>query len=131
MTKNNIITLSIGLLFLTLLSFTKTLEQANDCSILHKGTFIYGNSKHLVKVIIKEENHIEYHNNGKYYIKSKLDWIDECEYNMTISEVTIPNFPYRKGAIMNVRVNKVVGNKIYYTSTVNGKSWNGVFTKID
>jgi len=32
---------------------------------------------------------------------------------------------------MNVKIKEVEGNKIYYTSTVNGQSWDGVFTKTE
>jgi hypothetical protein len=128
---NKVMKVSIGFIFLTLMAFTITPKVDNDCGILHKGTFTYGNSKNLVKVMIKGKNHIEYHNDGKYYIKSKLDWVNECEYNMTMTKVTIPDFPYGKGDVMNVTINKVDGNKIYYTSTIKGQSWNGIFTKIE
>ncbi len=121
----------IGIIFLSLLTINLTYSQSvNNCKILHEGDFIYGYAENLIKVNIKGSNHIEYHNNGNYYIKSKINWINDCEYNMTIKKVTIPDFPFGKGDVMNVIINKVDGNKIYYTSTVNGQSWNGVFTKI-
>lgn len=128
---NRIMKLSVGLIFLTLMAFTIAPKVDSDCEILHEGTFNYGNDENLVKVIIKGKKHIEYHNDGKYYIKSKLDWINECEYNMTMTKTTIPNFPYGKGDVMNVKIDKVKGNKIYYTSTVKGQRWNGIFTKIE
>lgn len=56
--------------------------------------------------MIKGKNHIEYHDNGKYIIKSKLDWVSDCEYNMTMTKITIPDFPYAIGEVMNVKVNK-------------------------
>jgi len=128
---NKIIKISVGFLLLTLMAFVTVPKIDNDCEILHEGTFTYGNSENLVKVIIKGKKHIEYHNNEKYYIKSKLDWVNECEYNMTITKVTLPNFPYKKGDIMNVKIDKVEGDKIYFTSVVKQQSWSGVFTKIE
>ena len=84
-----------------------------DCSILHKGTFTYNGSDGLVEVVIKGKSHIEYHNNGKFYIKSKIKWLNECEYDMTLKEVTLPNFPYSKGEVMHVKIDGISGNKIY------------------
>lgn len=88
------------------MSFTFSRVDNEDCKILHSGTFIYGNTPDEIKVVIKGKNHIEYHDNGKYIIKSKLDWVSDCEYNMTMTKITIPDFPYAIGEVMNVKVNK-------------------------
>ena len=50
---------------------------------------------------------------------------------MTLIKATIPNFPYKKGDVMNVKIDKVEGNKIYYTSLIQGMSWKGMFTKME
>lgn len=127
----NILTkLSAGLMLLTLMAFTLNPIKNQDCSILQKGEFTYGSSDNLTKVVIKGKNHTEYHDNGKYIIKSKMEWVNECEYNMTMKKITIPNFPYKKGDVMNVKIDRVENNKIYYTSTVKGQSWKSILTKI-
>ncbi|MES1218596.1 MAG: hypothetical protein ABUT20_24040 [Bacteroidota bacterium] len=118
---------SIMLAFISLASFTL---KEDDCKIMHSGTFIYGDPGFEVKVVIKGNKHTEYHDNGRYFIKSKLTWLSDCEYDMTMTDVTIPNFPYKVGDVMNVKIDKVDGDKIYYTSTVQGKSWQGKFIKI-
>lgn len=120
-----------GILLFSLMAFTSLESDDNDCSILHKGTFIYGNPGNEIKVVIKGKNHTEYHNNGKYIIKSKLDWVNDCEYNMTMTKVTIPNFPYGIGDVMNVKIDSVNGNEIFYTSIVKGHSWKGKFIKTE
>jgi hypothetical protein len=97
---------------------------------MKSGTFTYGPSEKKVKVVIKGNSHIEYHNKGQYLIRSDIKWINDCEYNMTMTEVTIPDFPYSAGDIMNVRIIRVEGNTIFYTSTVKGMSWEGQFEKI-
>lgn len=117
-------------ILLSVMSFSVKTEMDSECNILHNGTFKYGNSTTEIKVVIKGNKHIEYHENGKYIIKSKLNWVNDCEYNMTMTEITIPNFPYKVGDIMNVKINKVEGNDIYYTSTVQGKSWDGQLIRI-
>lgn len=106
------------------------MSNVDDCSIMKNGSFEYGSRSGKVKVVIDGNAHIEYHNNGRYIIKSVIKWLNDCEYDMTMAEITIPEFPYSVGDVMNVKINKVDRNKIYYTSTVNGKSWEGEFRKI-
>jgi hypothetical protein len=101
-----------------------------DCKIFHKGVFKYAGSKDEIKVVIKGKSHTEFHNNGKYIIKSKLEWVNDCEYNMTMLKVTIPNFPYQKGDVMNVKINEIKGNEIYSTSTVKGAVWKNKLLKV-
>jgi hypothetical protein len=106
-------------------------KPANDCSILHEGTFLYdGIDESDIVVKIKGDNHVEIHNGGKYTIESKLEWINECEYNMTLIKITIPDFPFGPGDMMNVKISKVEGKQLYYTATVKYKSWEGVLRKI-
>ena len=102
----------------------------SGCKILHSGTFKYANTVPEIKVVIKGNKHTEYYENGKYFIKSTLNWTNECEYDMTMTEITIPDFPYKTGDVMNVKINKVINNEIYYTSTVQGKSWEGQLIKL-
>ena len=121
------------ILFLTLpllISFSNNSQAPDDCKIMHEGEFKYSNGEEDVRVEIEGKDHIEWHNQGKYFIKSKLDWVSDCEYNMTMVEITLPNFPFGPGDVMNVKINKVKKNEIFYTSTVKGTSWKGKFIKI-
>ena len=112
-----------------LISFQRPLSD-DSCKIMRNGTFVYGNPSSEVKVVIKGDKHIEYHNEGKYIIKSRIKWLSDCEYDMTMTEITIPQFPYTVGDVMNVKITRVEGNNIFYTSTVKGNSWEGQFTKV-
>ena len=117
------------LIFSLATSFSLTPQQ--DCSILHNGTFLYdGIEEKNIVVKIDGNKHLEIHNNGKYKIESQLEWVSDCEYNMTMLKNTVPNFPFHAGDIMNVKVNKVEGNKIFYTAKVNDKSFDGILKKI-
>ena len=53
-----------------------------------------------------------------------------CEYYLTIKESNLPNFPFKMGTKMHILVNKVKGKRVYYTSTLGGRSWEGKMTKI-
>ena len=109
-----------------LMSFTK-----KDCSILKDNHFTYRNAKKDVLVIFKGKEHIEYHNDKAHFIKSEIEWLSDCEYNLIIKEATLPNFPFKMGTKMHIVVNKVRGRKVYYTSTLGGRSWEVRLTKIN
>ncbi len=124
----------IALLFL--LSFcyfaSAQSDQSPDCSILKKGTFKYvGLEDTTAYFTIKKSNHVEYHEGGKYQIKSKLKWLNDCQYEMEMLSNTIPDFPFKPGDRMVVTITKIEGNIIYYTSEVNKQSWPGVIKKIE
>jgi len=42
-----------------------------------------------------------------------------------MTKITIPNFPFGIGDVMNVKIIEVKGNEIFHTSTVKGNQWNG------
>ena len=129
MKNNKLFLLFISLCLFISFSF-KSYNVEENCSILHNGTFKYGDSRFTGVIKIKKNKHTEHHNNGKYVIKSDLEWVNECEYNATITKVTVPNFPYKVGDKMNVKIIKVVGNQVYTLSTVEDKNWEGLLVKI-
>ncbi|QOD59717.1 hypothetical protein H9I45_10155 [Polaribacter haliotis] len=104
-------------------------SSKKDCTILKNNTFSYKNGSNNVVVIFKENKHVEYHNKRKHFIKSDIEWINDCEYYLIIQESTLPNFPFKMGTRMHIKVDKVRGKKIYYTSTLGGRSWEGRLTK--
>ena len=122
---------AIMVIFAITICLASTKKATGDCQLLHHGTFKYGDSQTEIIVKIKGSKHVEYHEDGKYIIEFNLDWVNECEYNMTMTNVTLPNFPYGLGDIMNVKIDSVKGNEIYYTSTVKGQRWKGKFIKIE
>ena len=94
-------------------------NNKSDCAILKHGTFKYLDIDDTTAYVV-----INYYNK-KYYIKSDIVWVSACEYNMTMTDITIPDFPYAPGDVMNVVINKIDEGLIYYTSTVKGKTWKG------
>jgi hypothetical protein len=104
-------------------------SSSKDCGILKDNTFTYRNSKKEVIVVFKENKHVEYHNNKEFFIKSDIEWVSNCEYYLIIKESTLPNFPFKMGTKMHIVVNKVRGKKVYYTSSLGGRSWEGRLTQ--
>ena len=114
-------------LFFTLASFAHAQRsQGMDCSVLKKYKLQYLSIKDTSAYILLSNDSLEeFHNNGKYSIKAKLDWTNDCEYDMVLSYVNIPNFPYRAGDVMHVMVERIEQDIVYYISTINGNSWEG------
>ena len=78
-----------------------------------------------------ETKHVEHHQKGKYYIKSNVEWISDCEYYLIIEDVTLPDFPFELGSKLHIKITKVRGNRVYYKSTMGDRSWEGKMTKIE
>lgn len=120
--------------YVFILIFSCAFVQKNlmhkDCSMLHEGTFVYQSDDGKVKVLFNGKKHVEYHNQGKYFIKSSIKWVNDCEYNTILKEVTLPDFPFKKGTIMNVKIDKVDGETVFYTSMINGIPFEGKLTKV-
>lgn len=101
-----------------------------DCGILKYNSFTYNVARKKVLVEFKENQYIEYLQDKKYYIKSTIEWVSDCEYYLIIQEATSPDFPFEKGARLHTIITKVKKNKVYYTSSIFGRTWDGEMTKI-
>lgn len=115
--------------FLFLLFFNLSFAQSNpECGILKNCRLKYLDTDDTTSYIeIRNTNHIEYHRNGSYYIKSELNWINDCEYDMKMIEITLPDFPFKPNDIMNVKIIRIEGKIAYAISTVKGQSFEGRF----
>jgi hypothetical protein len=95
-----------------------------DCKILKNIKLKYvNNDDKTAYVVIKDNKHVEHLQGDKYFIKSDLDWISDCEYNAKMTEITLPNFPFKPGAVMNVKFEKMEDGFVTGTGTVNGSSF--------
>lgn len=107
------------------------ITPTSDCTMLKNGRFVYKTGKKVVNVEFKENQHTEYHNGGKHTIKSTIEWISGCEYYLRVKETNYPNFPFKIGSKLHVKITKIDGKKIFYKSTINGKSWEGKLVKVE
>lgn len=86
-------------------------------------TYTYNNNE--VSVHFKDDEHIEYFDNKKYYIKSKTQWVTSDECYMILQESNLPNFPFKKGTKLYMKILKEKNGKLYYETTIGGKTWSG------
>lgn len=116
--------LSLLILFLTTTISMAQNNQNFDCKILKDIKLKYAHKPDNNDYItIKDNKHIENLEGGKYYIKSDLEWLSDCEYNAKMTEITLPNFPFKVGEIMNVKFEKIKDDVIYGTATVRNQTF--------
>lgn len=128
--KNLLRSFCILLLVAMQLSFTTTGNEITDCSMAHSGTFTYTDDQgDEVILAIDGESYKEYHKERKYTIESQIKWVNDCEANVTLIKATLPGFPHKAGTVMNIKVEKIDGNFVYYTGTVKGSSLKGSLKK--
>lgn len=120
----------ILLLALTLtFSLAYTQVRVNNCSAMLNGTFKYLQDDSTAHFVINDSIHIEYHKMGKYFIKSKIQWISKCNYNLVLQEATLPNFLYKPGSVLSVSINSINKNIISITSKTESDSWDAELIK--
>lgn len=114
-------------LFVLCLTSAISLAQSNekiDCKILKNIKLKYtDNPDKTAYLTISGNKHVEYLEGGKYFIKSDLEWLNDCEYNAKMTEITLPNFPFKAGEIMNVKFENIEGNFMTGRAMVRGSSF--------
>lgn len=122
-----IIAIFLGFL-LSILSFSTT----GECELLREGgTFVYDDEDgDMVVVVIENNKHTEHHKGNKYIVESDIKWISDCEYNASLVKATLPDMTlFKKGDILNIKVDKIDGDDIYYTGTIKKMKFKGKMTK--
>lgn len=82
-------------------------------------------------IIIKDNIHTEFPDGGKNYIKSKLEWINDFEYNATVIELTASDLSFKVGDKINVKFDKFDNETVYYTASFEGSIVTGKFKIIN
>jgi len=76
-------------------------DQPPKCQKIKEGKFIRtGKSPKIWHMIIKNGVQKEYYNNGKDYMKSKLEFVDDCRYKIIITGKTEGKNSMRIGDIV-------------------------------
>lgn len=106
----------------------KPLEQV---PMIYNQTFSYKSKGGEVLVYFNGNEHIEYHNNKEYYIKSSIVWTSKDECIITLEEITLPDFPFRTGNSLKMKITDVRGDVVYYESTLGGRTWRGKMKQVE
>ena len=103
----------------------KDAKEFEGETLVNDGTYTYVYDGGEVEVVYKGDEHYEFHDNKKYFIKSKLFWVSKDLVYVTIEDFTIPNFPFKRGTKMKIEITKKEKEFIYYESTLGGRTWLG------
>ena len=121
--------MKINLFLIVILLLITTISKAQssvriDCKILKAIKLKYVNDPDKTAyVVIDNTKHIEYLRDGKYFIKSDLEWVSDCEYNAKMTEITLPDFPFKPGEVMNVKFEKIENGFVFGTGSVRGNTF--------
>ena len=105
-------------------------DAVPDCNSMRSGTFVNSQySEQEYHMVVKDGIQIEYIENGQY-IKSKMEFLSECEYKSTIIEVTIPDYFAKPGDSLTTRILETQSNYIKIKSVMFGKEYDFIYKKI-
>ena len=93
--------------------------------LIRDGNYTYTYMGKSVLVSFKGKDHIEYHQDKQYHIKSTLKWMNDKECEITIEHSTLPDFPFKRGAKLHFKILKMTKTKLVYQSTLGKRSWKG------
>lgn len=99
--------------------------------MIYNQTFSYKSKGGEVFVYFNGDEHIEYHNNKEYYIKSSIIWTSKDECIITLEEITLPDFPFSPGNSLKMKITNVKGDVVYYESTLGGRTWRGKMKQVE
>ena len=75
------------------------------CYLIKEGKFLRsGDSARKWNLVIKKDAQREYFNNGKDYIKYRIEFLDNCSYKATVTAKTDGKHPLRIGDIVTYKI---------------------------
>ena len=103
--------------------FCLSVNAQTDCSIYHKGYFIYTDTLgNTILVHRKNKYQYEYNRKIKVKIQFRLNWINDCEYTITQAITNSKSIRKHKNSVTGVVISKGDGaNGYYYTCNCKGE----------
>lgn len=106
-------------------------DKEPNCEIFKNGKFAsISYSPKEYYMIVNNGIQIEYIETGQY-VKSKMEFINECEYKTTILEVTIPDYFAKTGDFLTTKILQTQCEYIKVKSIMFGKEYEFVYIKMD
>jgi hypothetical protein len=107
----------------SVLNINKTEPVAEP--LINNTTYTYKYKGGEVVVVFEGNEHYEFYNNRKHFIKSDLVWTSKKECFMIIKDYNLPNFPFKIGTKMKMKITKKKDGYVNYTTTLGGRTWKG------
>ncbi len=106
-------------------------DKIPNCNIMKNGKFASTSySPKEYYMIVKDGIQIEYLENGQY-VKSKMEFLNDCEYKTTILEVTIPDYFAKVGDFLTTKIIETQCEYIKLKSIMFGKEYEFIYVKLN
>jgi hypothetical protein len=104
----------------------------SPCAVLKSGSFkILDQPDTTSFVVITTSSQTEYYNYKRYWVRSSIKWISECECELTVLSVNYPGLICRRGDKMSIRVLNTEGNVVNYEALIDGRRERGRYQKME
>ncbi|PCH86773.1 MAG: hypothetical protein COB88_06820 [Flavobacteriales bacterium] len=107
--------------------------DSTTCRIVRNGKFESLNTKETMITIMKENEQTVEYPDKKFYSKSKVTWVNDCEYILTFEKSTNPDIDkfYKKGDETRIKLLEIDGNIITFWMNSKGLEYIGQMKKIE
>lgn len=123
---------AVALSGFAIMSFDDKQPQGSPCTILKSGSFKIGDIQDTTSYIVfTSSSQTEYYNFKRYWIRSSIKWVSDCEYELTVLSVNYPGLLCRRGDKMSIRIINVDGNTINYEALIDGRRERGRYLKTE
>jgi len=112
-------------LFLLMIS-SLSFAQTKDCSRLKNCKLESLLAEDKSYIIIKNNEYSQIYDDGNF-VKATINWIANCEAEITISEVSIPDFSLNTGEKLNLKIDKITGDIAECSVKMQGETYNSKF----
>lgn len=123
------------------MSFSKLKSQQNifltsdnptKCQNIKAGKFLRVDMPIDKWVMTVQDNiQTEYYNDGKDYVRSRMDFADDCSYKVTIIAKSDENYPVKLGEVMVNRIVETDRTFLKLTSEYNNKTSEFILSKVE
>ncbi|MEQ1733139.1 MAG: hypothetical protein ABL940_05670 [Bacteroidia bacterium] len=106
-------------------------DKIPNCETMKDGKFKSANyALSDYYMIVANGIQTEYISEGKYYVKSKMEFINTCEYKTTIVEITIPDYDKKVGEFLTTKILETECEYIKVRSRMYDKDYEFVLEKM-
>lgn len=119
-----------NIFLLLLLISGVSFAQSKDCSRLKNCRLESLVDEDTSYTLIKNTEYSQFYDDGNF-IKAKITWIANCQAEITISEVSIPDFPLAVGEKLILKIDKIAGDIADFAVTMKGDVYNSKFKIIN
>ena len=113
-----LITTTLTILTLCLMSIPALSQTSTNCAIMKSGWFkmpdVSDTSNYTV---VTTASQTEYYNYKKYWVRSSVKWLSDCEYELNVLSVNYPGLNCKRGDKMTIRILNVEGNNVNYEAS--------------